>query len=458
MYALAAGSQHRNKLCEPLARWNKESMGRRWKEIPSLVRTPVGRSRLLSAIRGQFWPILLGLAIFYRRTFVRNTKIVAVVGSFGKSTTMRAVTVAFGQRIHRRAMSNAKNAVASAIFRIRPTDRRAVIEVGIDKPGKMAMYARLVRPNVTIVTSIGSEHNRSLKTLEVTRSEKAEMVRILAGSGLAVLNGDDPNVLWMQSQTRVRVITFGFAQSNDIRASDLTLDWPGGMCFKLHARGETRIFRTSLIGKHMVYPVLAAVAVALAEGFILDEIIPRLEALTPTPGRMQAVPLTSGAILLRDDFKSALETFDVALDALSEIPAQRRIVVFGEVSEPPGSQGPIYRRLGERVGHIVSRAIFVGDSGVWSSFAAGAKRGGLARAGLINAQNSVCKAVDAVREKLGPGDVVLVKGRDNQRLERVSLALMGRTVRCDIDFCKATVRCERCPMLERGWNGVKSVM
>jgi UDP-N-acetylmuramoyl-tripeptide--D-alanyl-D-alanine ligase len=389
---------------------------------------------------------------------VRNVRIIAVVGSFGKSTTMRAVTVALGRKVHPRAAANAKNAVAGAIFRLRPSDRHAIVEVGIDKPGQMATYARLVSPNITVVTSIGSEHHRSLKAVETTRSEKAEMVRILPKSGIAVLNGDDPNVLWMRSETRARVVTFGFAESNDVRASDVVLDWPSGMHFKMHAGGESRSCRTSFSGRHMVYPVLAAATVALAEGFTLDEIIPRLEELAPTGGRMESVPLANGAILLRDDFKSALETYDAALDTLSEIPAKRRIMVFGEVSEPPGSQGPIYRRLGERVGHMVFRAIFLGDSGVWTSFAAGAKRGGLARAGLINAQNSVCKAVDAVREKLGPGDVVLVKGRDNQRLERVSLALMGRTVRCDIDFCNAPLRCEKCPMLERGWNGLKAAM
>jgi UDP-N-acetylmuramoyl-tripeptide--D-alanyl-D-alanine ligase len=368
---------------------------------------------------------------------------------------MRAVTEALDRNVHRRAAFNAKSSVARAVLRILPADRHAVIEVGIDKPGQMARYARLVRPNIAVVTSIGSEHNRSLKTLEVTRSEKAEMVRILPRSGLAVLNGDDRNVLWMRSQTRARVITFGFAESNDVRASAVTLEWPAGTRLTLHAGGETRVVKTRLIGKHLVYPVLAAAAVALVEGFTLDEVVPKLESLTATPGRMEAVPLANGAIILRDDFKSSLETIDVALDALSEIPAPRRIVVFGEVSEPPGSQGPIYRRLGERVAHLVSRAIFVGESGVWSPFAAGIKRGGLPPEKLINAGNNVCKAIDALRQSLAPDDVVLVKGRDNQRLQRVSLALTGRTVRCDISFCKAKIRCEECPMLEQGWGDYK---
>ena len=53
---------------------------------------------------------------------------------------------------------------------------------------------------------------------------------------------------------------------------------------------------------------------------------------------------------------------------------------------------------------------------------------------------------------LAPGDVVLVKGRDTERLDRVALALQGRQVRCAIEFCDLRgVRCETCPKLETGW-------
>jgi UDP-N-acetylmuramoyl-tripeptide--D-alanyl-D-alanine ligase len=371
---------------------------------------------------------------------------------------MRAVTTALGRNIHPRAVLNALGFLALAVLRIRPYDSHAVIEVGIGEPGQMAGYARLVRPDITVVTSIGSEHNRSLKTLDVTRSEKAEMVRILPSSGLAVLNGDDPNVLWMRSQSCARVITFGFAESNDVRASELTLDWPTGSRFTLHAGGERRIVRTRLIGKHMVYPFLAAVAVSLAEGLTLDQVIPALEALPPTPGCMEPVVLPNGAIILRDEFKSTLETIDAALDTFSEIPARRRIVVLGEVSEPPGSQGPIYRRFGERIGKVASRAIFVGHRSSRKPVSIGVKRAGLPREEFIDAGESVSKAVEALRADLGPGDVVLIKGRTNQRLDRVSLLLQGRAVRCHLRVCDAKVRCDKCPMLEQGWNGLRDAM
>jgi UDP-N-acetylmuramyl pentapeptide synthase len=427
-----------------------------WKDIPGLLRTPVGRSHLTFAIRHKSWPVLSRLAAVYRRTLIRNTRVVAVVGSFAKTTTARALTKTLSCRVPTRFGPNAYYAIARAVLGVRPHDRHAVIEVGIARPGQMEVYARLIKPDITVVTSIGSEHNLSLRTVEVTRAEKSEMVKILPPSGIAVLNGDDPNVLWMKGQTHARVLTFGIDRANDVSASDITLDWPNGTRFKLHAGGEKRDLRICLIGRHMVYPILAAVAVSLAEGFTLDQIIPGLEALSPTPSRLEPIRLENGAIILRDDYKSSLETIEAALDVLSEIPAERRMVVLGEVGEPTGPPRAIYRSVGERVGRIAERATFiVRQNGKYKSYATGAVRGGLSRDALLNSQGSIRKVVEILQRELRPGDVVLIKGRDNQRLERVSLSLMGRKVRCDISFCDLKLLCEHCPMLEDGWKHSK---
>lgn len=421
-----------------------------WKDIPALLQTPVGQTQFISFLWRESWPILSRLAILYRHSFVRHTRTVAVVGSFGKTTTAGALAAALGCR--NRPRLGPDSTAARAILHIRPGDRHAVIDVGINHPGQMAAFARLIQPNITVVTSIGSEHNRSLPTLEVTRGEKSEMVKVLPASGIAVLNGDDPNVLWMRSQTRARVMTFGMEKENDVRAGDIKIDWPNGTQFKLQVDGKIRDMHIRLIGRHMVYPILAAVAVSLVEGLTLDEIIPALEGLPPTPGRLEMIRLENGVILLRDDYKSGMETIDAALDALSEIPAERRFVVLGEVEEPPGSQGPIYRRLGERIAQMAWRAVFIGGDSTCSSYTAGAKQGGLPRERISKTGRDVLKAADLIQGDLKPGDVVLIKGRDIQRMERVAFLLMGRRVLCDINICNLKVRCARCPMLERGWK------
>ncbi len=435
-------------------------MHHKLRDIPAVLRAPIGRLQARYAIPYRAGLRLFGVARLYRRILARSTRIVAVVGSFGKTTTARAVMTALGLEAPEEIYRNSGGWIPLAIFGIRPGQRYAVIEAGIGHRGQMAQYAQALHPDITVVTSIGSEHHRSLGTIDVTRNEKAEMVRILSPSSCAVLNGDDPNVRWMAGQTQAQVVTFGFNEDNDVRASRVELDWPNGSRFRLHTRVGTRAVRVRMIGRPMIYPVLAAAAVALAEGLALERSLCALGSLAPTPGRLQPVLLSNGAMLLRDDFKSPEETIDEALHVLARIPAKRRIVVLGDISEPTGSVRVPYRRIGERVGRVANHAIFLaGDNG--TSYSAGAKRGGLPPDAVINVHGGVRKAVEALQPDLGPGDVVLIKGRDTQRLERIALALMGRKVRCDLQRCavlRATVDCGGCPMLERGWEGLRVIV
>ncbi len=76
---------------------------------------------------------------------------------------------------------------------------------------------------------------------------------------------------------------------------------------------------------------------------------------------------------------------------------------------------------------------------------------------LVNAGESPHEAAAALRDELGPGDVVLVKGRGTQKLERTVLALQGRNVVCDIPVCNYRIACAECVMLERGWDGLRVV-
>jgi UDP-N-acetylmuramoyl-tripeptide--D-alanyl-D-alanine ligase len=421
----------------------------RLSQLLHLLRSPVGRLQVRDGLYFRAWPLLWWFAWVYRRRRIGQTRLVAIVGSYGKTTTTRAVLAALGRDPKAGQLGNYASYLALALLRIRPGQHWGVVEIGINQPRQMATYARLLRPDLTVVTSIGSEHHNSLGSLETTRHEKAFMVRALPPSGLAILNGDDPNVRWMATQTRARVVTFGFGADNDVRASEVALDWPRGTRFLLHTAGETRQVRTRLLGRHQAYPILAAATVGISEGRGLDDMLPALEALCPMPSRMEIVELPNGAYLLRDEFKSGLETIDAALDLLAEVPAERKIVVLGEVAEPPGSPGPIYRRLGRRVGEVATRAVFVTHRRGARAYAGGAREKGMPRSALVHVGNDLHRAAREAARDLRPGDVVLVKGRDTQRLDRVALALMGRTVRCQLQTCHAKlVRCNACPVLE----------
>ena len=417
----------------------------RLRRVSQLATTRVGAIELWYAGLNKAWPVLSRLALAHRRTLGKRTRLVTVVGSFGKTTTTRCIAATLGLP-ERQPRDNCRSHLAVAVFARTGVGRHAVLEVGIDHPGQMADYARVLRPDVTVVTAIGSEHGRSLGHLDGTRREKAHMVAALPRDGLAVLNGDDPNVMAMQAETGAAVVTFGTGPGCDVRAVSVALDWPRGMRLEVEAGAERATVTLRLLGEAMVYPALAAIAVARAAGVTLPAAAARLAAVAPAPGRLEPVEIAGGATLIRDEFKSTEETIHAALDLLAAVPARRRLVVLGDVSEPRGSQGPIYRTIGARVGAIASFAVFLGRR--CETYAAGARAAGLARAAIRKAGHDVALAAGLVRERLEPGDVVLVKGRDNERLDRVALALMGRDVRCDRELCYfLKTRCEKCSLL-----------
>lgn len=420
------------------------------RELFGLLGSPIGRHQFLDGIRYRAFPLYAAAARLHRARLPASTRFVAVVGSFGKTTTSRALRAALGQDPQAHVAANSWSRIAQRVLAARARDAHVVIEAGIAGLGEMARYAAVIRPDVTVVTAVGSEHHRSLGTLDDTRNEKADMVRALRPAGLAVLNGDDPNVLWMRGETGARVLTFGLGDGNDVRGGDLRLDWPHGMELTIEAGGASARLRVPLFGEKMAYPLLAATAVALDAGRSLDDVAQDLARLPPTPGRMQPAPLPGGVWLLRDEYKSAPETVHAALDALATIPARRRVVVMGDVSEPVGPQGPVYREIGARLAEIAD--LVVVTSAKFQPIAAGARRAGIAPDAILDAGRAVHEVVALLRRVLAPGDVVLLKGRDTQHLERIYLALAGREVRCRLVFCDVRLRCDRCPMLARGWS------
>jgi UDP-N-acetylmuramyl pentapeptide synthase len=423
----------------------------RFADLPALARTPVGRRLVLDGFDYRLWRLAAPLATAHRRTLARSTRVVAVVGSLGKTTTARAIEAALLGATDAERRENSFGHVARRMLAIVPGTRCAVVEVGIDRPGQMAAYGRVVRPDVTVVTSVASEHQHWFGTLEAIGREKAEMVAALAPDGLAVLNGDDARVRSMEASTRARTVTFGLGEANDVRARDVTLDWPRSTAFTAEIDGRELSLRLQLLGAPGVRAALAALAVARACGVDPGTAVARLESLAPTPLRLAPARLASGAYLLRDEFKATPESLETALELLRAVPARRRFAVLGDVVGAPGPDAPVDDALAARVAAVCDRVLLVGENA--AEQAAALERAGLPVAAIVDCDRRVLRAAEVLRAELRDGDVALLKGRDWQRLERVAVALLDREARCELQRCHAVWRCERCAMLAHGWNG-----
>lgn len=424
-------------------------------DLPALLRTPLGREEIGRGLRYRMFPWAAAQAKRRRHTALADVCLVAVVGSLGKTTARRFTQSALGQTRIGVGNRNAFWGLARTVLNADPTLSELVIEAGINRPGEMTRYAKILSPDITVVTAIASEHREFLGDPQTTRHEKAFMVRALPTDGIAVLNGDDENVLWMATQTEARVITFGLGSRNDVRATEIETDWPHGTRFRLHIGDDSWPARVRLFGRPMVYSALAGIAVAHAVGRDVGDILSAIGNLPPTPQRLCPVPLKNLAWLLDDTYKSPAETMVAALETLEECQANRKFVVMGPVPDYTEDPETWYSLLASALARVADRALLIG--GGYEPFVEAASRQGLAHSGFIDGGHDILGAAGWLRERLAPDDLALVKGY-RLHTDRIVMQLTGSSVGCELSYCPRVSPCRTCPMCERGWRGRRPVM
>lgn len=410
-----------------------------------------GRHEARQRLRSLLKPVSVRLIRLRRSTLARKQRLVMVTGTQGKTTTTRCVRAVLGLPPDAALMvsPNRPRSFAPVLFRQAPWWRHAALEAAINRPGNMRELMALLKPAVVVVTSVGTEHHRLFPTLVALRAEKATSVRLLPASGIAVLNGDDPQVASMAAETQARVVTYGTHEGVDVRATDVQLEWPRGTAFTVEAAGRKHPVRTRLFGPAGVYSALGSLAVAYAEGVLLPEAIARLGHVRPTRRRNEPIRLTNGAWALMDDAKAAPETVGPFLELASQVPAGRRIFVLGKLDRSPGGQQAFYHEFGAAVGRMAALVVVVGDRDVAAKFAPGLAAGGLAAEQILHAPGAL-EAGGLLRAHLREDDVVFVKGTGSLRLTRAALLLAGRDVRCRRQVCHMNfASCETCPLLSK---------
>ncbi len=393
---------------------------------------------------------LLRSARLWRRTAQRHVRVVTVIGTYGKTTTRAAIYQSLGpERVGTHwpwwAQFNAEAGPALHMLSIWPWRKYGVVEVAGGKPGAMDKHGPIVQPDIVVMTSIGSEHQERWPDLASKVAGKAKMLNHLRPPGTFIANCDDPHVAGVAAKFPGRVIRYGLNPEADVRALDLRLQFPAGTRFTVQIGSGRHDVVIPAYGEHAVRSALAAVTVAHVERLPLAPILQRLRNFAPVVGRMYVAKAPNGAWLIRDDYKAPIETFDFALDILGKIAAPRKYIVAGDIDVLPGQQGDAYRHIGGRIGEVASGLVIVGRN--VERYTSAAVRGGMPKNQVVAMPLAYAEAAAYVMQHTGPGDVILVKGRASDRVQRVSLSILGRDVRCRRYPCRHEPTCDDCKML-----------
>jgi UDP-N-acetylmuramoyl-tripeptide--D-alanyl-D-alanine ligase len=421
-------------------------------EIVSYARMPIGRRKLWEKLRGRTWLVMRALGTLYRRTWLRDMRLIAVSGSFGKSSAVQLIVAVLDLPLSERIRSRANGlwAVQRDLLATSPGERLAVFEVGIDRCGQMAAQARALHPDIAVITAVGGEHLENMGTIEAVAFEKSRLVHGLRPTGIAVLNGDDARVRAMAEVAPGEVWTFGLGPENDAHAVDISNDWPNGSRFTAVIRGERVEVRLPLIGRHTISLALAALAVAKIEGVPLDAAAARLAVMPRIGRRLDTLALADGVTVLCDHEKNSIESLTVALEALGQAPG-RKVLVISAIRAATADQAPLFDEAAAHFVRTVDEVVVIGP-GV-ERLIEPIRAAGFPADRIHQSAPGILDAISTVRGLLRPGDTVLLKGRIPQKLDRLILALQGRTVVCNLEICSTPGwYCQDCEMLETGFK------
>jgi UDP-N-acetylmuramoyl-tripeptide--D-alanyl-D-alanine ligase len=387
------------------------------------------------------------VAAIWRRLLFR-TKIIAVTGSVGKTTAKDCIAAILSSRHRIQSTTGSDNhfhGIAMTLFRVRPWHRYAVIEVGIDRPGQMKWFGRVLRPDVAVWLGTARTHIREYQSLAQIASEKSRLVDALAPRGVAVLNDDDPYVRAYQPPKYARAVRFGSGPSSGVWADSIEAAWPARLSFSVHQGSRSERVETQLVGAHWIPSVLAAIVVGLECGFRLEDAVRPLADVRPFAARLSPQVLANGAVLLRDDFNGSSDTFERALKVLSEAKAERKILVISDLSDTNQHWRHRSRRIGAKAARCADVGVFVGERA--AKTAANAVRAGMDPKNAFGFL-SLQEAVEFLKLELRSGDLVLVRSRGVDKLSRLSLALT-QDVTCWRATCRLSEQCDFCSELTR---------
>lgn len=310
-----------------------------------------------------------------------------------------------------------------------------VLEMGVDKVGDMDLLNSIVSCDIGLVTTIGASHLEQFGSVDQIQKEKGKMIANLKKGGWAIFNYDDERARAMAKMSKVRVMTYGFSDEADVKASNIVFKFEetgdvsslAGVSFKLSHQGSmVPVVLPNVIGTAAVYAALAAASVSVAMGMNLVDVAAALARFNSPKGRMRLIDGIKRTVIIDDTYNASPQSCLAAIEFISRIKTSEpfsKVAVMGDMLE----LGALSEESHKEVGRALARAGFslVVTCGERSrGIGHGAVEAGLPHEVVFHFSDN-SEAGRFAQERIKKGDLILVKGSQGARMERVVKELMA---------------------------------
>ena len=357
------------------------------------------------------------IAAGYRK--LTGVKVVGITGSVGKTTT-KEMTASILEAVYHTAKTEGNHnnnlGLPMTIMDMPENTEVAVLEMGMNHSGEMEYLSDIARPDLAIITNIGTMHIEHLGTREGILQAKLEIMRGMPDDGAGVFNGDEP-LLWnIRAIGKHKKYYYGIENhACDVTATDI-VELDDGVRFVVHGFGQQFELFVPMLGRHAVYNALAATTVGLLLGVKPEQIQARFSSFHNT-GMRQKIYVKNGVTIIEDCYNAGPESTEAALDVLAGIKTDgRRIAVLGDMLELGNRSAAEHYRIGRLAVGKADLLLTYGEHSVRTL--TGAITGGMNPKTTDHFDTHEDMA-HMLKMRVSEGDVVLFKGSRGMRMEKV---------------------------------------
>ena len=281
--------------------------------------------------------------------------LLAVTGSNGKTTVKEMLaailSAAYGTDNSLATRGNFNNEIGLplTLLRLLPQHQAAVVELGMNHPGEIAVLADIARPTLALVNNAQREHQEFMSSVEAVARENGAVLSALPADGVAVFPFEDDYAwVWRELAGARRIISFGLDAQATVSATYTARPLGSEMDVTVRNSDDTlQQFHIKLaaIGEHNVRNALAATACALGAGIAVAAIVRGLAGFEPVSGRLQHKTAASGALVIDDTYNANPDSVRAAIDVLAQAAAPR-VLVLGDMGEVGSASQQFHAEIG----------------------------------------------------------------------------------------------------------------
>jgi UDP-N-acetylmuramoyl-tripeptide--D-alanyl-D-alanine ligase len=381
-----------------------------------------------------------------------NPLIIGITGSVGKTSTKEAIYSTFSKVKKIRKSSGNLNTEVGAplvffkekkpgknifgwlliiikgVLLVLKTDNDypevIISEMAADKPGDLDYLGSFINPDISIITAVGKVpvHIEFYKDAKEVAREKRKIIKATKKDGTVILNNDDLYVSKMKNKKR-KSFSFGYKEDSDVVIKSFQTKSVKESSGVLRYKNKDFSFSLPLcIGDSFAYIAATVFSVGISLKIEPEKVVELMKKIRPAKGRMYPIKGIKDTVIIDGSYNASPLSTKSALLTLKKAKGKRKIAVIGDMLELGRYSANEHRKVGKLA---VSCCDYLFVVGSWSTVV---EKSAICEGMKKEKVFSFLKSTDAVHEIekiISPKDVILVKGSQGVRTEKIVLALMN---------------------------------